>query len=164
MLPDAVFNEVFSSCFSHDERTAWLEKFSQYSVVHHAFSYFRLFHQERVEGSLPVARSQRMLDESLQTFRLLNAKLDRLDDGDVEPVLLAMTLMFKDRENLGKENPSENHRLLFSPHMMQTELAGLDIGRVRQTEGYLPAVSLLVEQAGGIASVQDSGLARIMCM
>lgn len=105
-----------------------------------------------------------MLDESLHTFRLLNAKLDNLAPEDVEPVLLAMTLMFKDRENLGKENPSENHKLLYSPHMLQTELAGLDIGRVRQTEGYLPAVSLLVDQAGGLSNVRDVGLARIMCM
>lgn len=161
---DAVFNEVFSSCFSRDERIAWFEKFCQHPVVHHAFSYFRFFHQERVEGTLTVTQRRRMLDESLQTFKLLNSKLDSLNKEDVEPVMLAMTLMFKDRENLGKENPSENQRLMFSPHMLQTELAGLDIGRVRQTEGYLPAVSLLANQAGGLSNVQDTGLARIMCM
>ena len=105
-----------------------------------------------------------MLDESLKVFGMLNEKLDGLTNDNVEPVLLSMTLMFKDRENLGKEHPSVNQRLLFSPHMLQTELAGLDIGRVRQTDGYLPAVSLISDRAGGLEALQDSGLARIICM
>ena len=105
-----------------------------------------------------------MLDESLKVFGMLNEKLDGLSRDETEPVLLAMTLMFKDRENLGREHPSRNERLLFSPHMLQTELAGLDIGRVRQTNGYLPAVSMIADRAGGLAALQDTGLARIICM
>ena len=105
-----------------------------------------------------------MLGESLRTFGLLNDRLDRLGPADVEPVLLAMTLMFKDRETSETAYPSWNQRLLFSGHMLQTELAGLDIGRARQTDGYLPAVSSILDRAGGIGALEDRGLAKIICM
>lgn len=48
--------------------------------------------------------------------------------------------------------------------MLQRELPGLDIGRVSQTDGYLPAVSLIPCRAGGLGNLQNSGLARILCM
>lgn len=64
--------------------------------MYHAFSYFRLLDQKRVTGALPMRQRQKMLDESLKVFGMPNEKLGHLGHEDVDPVLLSMTLMFKD--------------------------------------------------------------------
>ncbi|PPJ55009.1 hypothetical protein CBER1_05635 [Cercospora berteroae] len=142
-LAQFCFESVFGAWLTLPQKHIWVAAFFRHPLVYHSLSFscgiIQDFHLRR-----PIQHN-RLLHRG-QTIGLVNEALGNLADVDIEPVLLAISTLWRiDIENLGiaKEVP-----MLFAPHIRNLSWVNL-FGKLGGDSRHGQALAQLVRQKKG---------------
>ncbi|PIA94164.1 hypothetical protein CB0940_08896 [Cercospora beticola] len=142
-LAQFCFESVFGAWLTLPQKHIWVAAFFRHPLVYHSLSFscgiIQDFHLRR-----PIQHN-RLLHRG-QTIGLVNEALGNLADVDIEPVLLAISTLWRiDIENLGvaKEVP-----MLFAPHVRNLSWVDL-FGKLGGDSRHGQALAQLVRRKKG---------------
>lgn len=98
---------------------------------------------------------------NIKISAMLQESLPALRDEDVEPVLLAMTLMARHREDVDVKAQSAR-RTLFLTYPLYADL--LEAFQAGHIDSFVPAVRTLVTRVGGLHRLKTPGLSKMIRM
>ncbi|KAK3117410.1 hypothetical protein LTR53_001249 [Teratosphaeriaceae sp. CCFEE 6253] len=156
---DYYFHYVLGSFMAKSEINWYLQAYCSQPLVFHALTYSAANHQDRMRGEIKKTRSAEIIAHKLEAIRLLNRSLSDLGSIDPEPLLMAMTCLW--RKEPSEDQLKPDPMLLFRPHLPKVN--GIDIygrGKLNQTDPvHRKAMSKLLEHAD-ILTLKCTGMSK----
>ena len=147
--------------FIPSEITAYWTAFCQNPLIHYSYAHLHLFVNDNVHNAIDSREKARMYSLNIKISSMLQEMLPTLLNEDVEPVLLAMTLMAKHRKDADVKALS-TQSTLFTPYKLYADL--LEAFQAGHIESFVPAVRTLVTRIGGLHRLKTPGLSKMIRM
>ena len=159
----AVFQVLFRPVFTPTEISAYYAAFCQKPLIFYSYAHLHLFVNSNLHQTAFISPREeaRKYSFSIKISTILQNSLRELRDEDVEPVLLAMTLMAKHRSDADVQALS-TQSTLFTPYAQYSDL--LEAFQAGHIESFIPAVRTLVNRIGGLHRLKTPGLSKMIRM
>lgn len=145
-VADYIFNKVMNSWLPPVLKPTWFAAFFQHPLVFHCLSYSCGILQD-VSCGRAIGRSR--LVHRLKTIQIVNKQLGDIDKVDPEPILLAITTLWR----INTDNLTESRKapppLIFTPHRRSASWVAL-FGKLGGDDTHSRAMVELVNRVGGL--------------
>ncbi|KAI5361917.1 Putative fungal transcription factor [Septoria linicola] len=138
------FERVLDSWLNPNFKPAWIAAFFQHPIVYHCLSFATGVMQD-FTLSRPI--SSRRLWHRGMTISLVNSALGNLNDIDIEPVLLAITSLWRINTEILVERREVS--VLFLPHVRNLSWVSV-LGKLGGDPQHGQALAQLVHRKGGL--------------
>lgn len=145
-MADYCFNRVMDSWLDPKLKPRWWEAFFQHPLVFHRLSYSCGILQDVSNGR--VIQYPRLVHR-LKTIQIVNKQLGDIDNADPEPILLAITTLWRINTDKLAEKPVAP--LIFSPHRRGASWVAV-AGKLGGDDIHSRAMVELVNRVGGMSN------------
>ncbi|KAF2162931.1 hypothetical protein M409DRAFT_26784 [Zasmidium cellare ATCC 36951] len=145
-IADYCFNKVMNSWLDPGLKPTWFAAFFEHPLVFHCLSYSCGILQD-VSSGRPVQQAR--LVHRLKTIQLVNQQLGNIDNVDPEPILLAITTLW--RINTDQMGGVRAAPLIFTPHRRSASWVAL-FGKLGGDDTHSRAMVELVNRVGGMSN------------
>lgn len=143
-LAQFTFERVMDTWLSPQHKPAWIASFFQHPIVYHCLSFSCGVMQDYMTSR--QIRPQRLFHRG-KTISLVNQALSHLDHADIEPVMLAISSLW--RMNTDATIDRKEVLILFKPHVRNLSWVNL-FGRLAGDTLHGQALAELVNRRGGL--------------
>lgn len=150
----AVLSIILPNAFLPSQ--AWFQLFCNEPIVFHGFSSVCNLHLALQDNSGAAEQKQQMLKHRSVVIRLLNERMNNLQNDDIETIMLGIFTMYPEDDEI--RQASQARVSLFVPHMPWADDLNIYVGGDPET--HRRAIKWLVNRAGGIDRLKLPGLGK----